>query len=129
MPEVREDYSTRIAGVYVVGDLTGIPLLKFSADSGARVVQRIAAELKSNSHPRSEDRADLLDLIIIGAGVSGMSAALEAKKHNLRFEILEASEPFSTIINFPKAKPIYTYPTDMIPAGDLQFRASERTAG
>ncbi|CAN5331639.1 NAD(P)-binding domain-containing protein [soil metagenome] len=123
LPEVREDYSTRIPGVFVVGDLTGIPLLKFSADSGARVVQRIVAELKNDSQPGSEDRGDVLDLVIIGAGVSGMSAALEAKKSNLRFEVLEASEPFSTIINFPKAKPIYTYPTDMVPAGDLQFRA------
>ncbi len=24
-------------------------------------------------------------------------------------------------MNFPKGKPIYTYPTDMTPAGDLQF--------
>src|SRR5688572_30157460 len=57
-----------------------------------------------------------------------MAAALEAKKHNLNFEILEATEPFSTIVNFPKAKPIYTYPTKMIPAGDLQFRADVKEA-
>ena len=102
LPDVSADYSTRIPGVFVVGDLTGIPLLKFSSDSGARVVQRIAAESNNSSQPRSQDRGELLDLVIIGAGVSGMAAALEAKKNNLRFEILEASEPFSTIINSPK---------------------------
>src|SRR5205085_1870159 len=69
-----------------------------------------------------------IDLVILGAGVSGMSAALEAKKNGLRFEILEATEPFSTLVNFPKGKPIYTYPTDMVPAGELQFKGQVKEA-
>jgi thioredoxin reductase/ferredoxin len=119
LPRVNEDFSTSVPGLYIVGDLTGIPLLKFSSDSGARAVRTILAT--SPSQPRSQDRGSL-DLVIIGAGVSGMAAALEARKANLRFEIIEASEPFATIVNFPKGKPIYTYPTDLKPAGDLQFR-------
>ena len=62
-------------------------------------------------------------VFVVGAGVSGMAAALEARKRGLAFEILEASEPFSTIVNFPKGKPIYTFPTEMTPDGDLQFTA------
>ncbi len=27
------------------------------------------------------------------------------------------------MVNFPKGKPIYTYPTEMVPEGDLQFTA------
>lgn len=129
LPVVNADGSTNVPGLFVVGDLTGIPLLKFSADTGARAVQTIVSEsgtgprvsgIGNDEHPKS----DLLDLVIIGAGVSGMAAALEAKKAGLTFAILEASEPFSTIVNFPKGKPIFTYPTDMTPAGDLQFRAT-----
>ena len=56
---------------------------------------------------------DALDLAIIGAGVSGISAAIEAKKAELRYQIFEATQVFSTVANFPKAKPIYTYPTEM----------------
>jgi len=41
LPEVNEDYSTNIPGLYIVGDLTGIPLLKFSSDSGAKAVDSI----------------------------------------------------------------------------------------
>ena len=113
-------------GLYVVGDLTGIPLLKFSSDTGARAVQTIVADAEFGKRGDGGGAAadgGVVDLVIIGAGVSGMAAALEAKKHGLRFEILEASELFSTIVNFPKGKPIYTYPTGMTPAGDLQFRA------
>ncbi len=136
LPELREDGRNNVPGVYVVGDLKGIPLLKFSVDSGTRAVRTILAD---PSFPRSPSppvppsrgqgdkemgrRGDTLDLVIIGGGVSGMAAALEAQKAGLSYVVLEASEPFSTIINFPKAKPIYTYPQDMTPAGDLVVSA------
>ncbi len=122
LPEVNADGSTNVPGLYIVGDLTGIPLLKFSADTGARAVQTILAD-PSFTKAREQGNDDIYDLAIIGGGVSGMSAALEAKKQNLRYILLEAAEPFSTIVNFPKGKPIYTYPTDMTPAGDMRFRA------
>ena len=120
LPEVREDGSTNVAGVYVVGDLTGIPLLKFSADSGAKVVQRIAREPDFEA-TRAQRDDDVYDVAIIGAGVSGAAAAIEAKRLGLRFVLFEASQTFSTIKNFPKGKPIFTYPTDMEPAGALRF--------
>lgn len=121
LPHMRADGGTNIPGAFISGDLTGIPLLKFSLDSGARVVRSIAPD----PGLRSEGRGikDTLDLVIIGAGVSGMAAAVEARKQRLAFEILEATESFSTIVNFPKAKPIYTYPRSMKPAGDLQVSA------
>ncbi len=118
LPEVRPDGATAVAGLYVVGDLTGVPLLKFASDSGARAVQTIVSD---PAFPRRPAGEDTLDLVIVGAGVAGMAAALEARRYGLRFEVLEASEPFSTVVNFPRGKPIYTYPRDMTPAGELQF--------
>jgi thioredoxin reductase/ferredoxin len=127
LPEVREDGSTNVPGLYVVGDLTGIPLLKFSADSGARAVQTIVADPAFQRRDTSGGGGgDVLDVVVVGAGVSGLAAMAEAKKAGLRCVLLEASEPVSTVANFPKGKPIYTYPTDMTPAGELQF--SESTA-
>ncbi|MBL8860342.1 MAG: NAD(P)-binding domain-containing protein [Planctomycetes bacterium] len=122
LPEVRADGSTNVPGLYVVGDLTGIPLLKFSSDTGARAVKTIAEDPQFESERKRGD-SGVLDLVIIGAGVSGIAAAIEAKQRRLKFEILEAAEPFSTIVNFPKGKPIYTFPTDMTPFGALQFTA------
>lgn len=122
LPDVDERGATNVPGLYVVGDLTGIPLLKFSADSGARAVRTIAGDA-SFQKERASKADGVLDVVIVGAGVSGMAAAIEAKALGLAFELLEASEPFSTVVNFPKAKPIYTYPTDMTPLGALQFTA------
>ena len=132
LPDVREDGSTNVPGIFVAGDLAGVPLLKFSLDTGARATQRIAAELGSQAASDSARVApaggssgpSLLDLVIVGGGVAGMAAAIEAKAQGLRFEVLEASEPFSTIANFPKRKPIYTYPMGMTPVGSLQVSAT-----
>jgi len=130
LPDVREDGSTSVPGVYIVGDLTGVPLLKFSADTGTKAVRTLiekdgltpGSPGTAGTRGRGDDSKDqTLDLAIIGAGVSGIAAALEAKQQGLRFAVYEAAEPFFTIVNFPKAKPIYTYPTDMTPAGSLQF--------
>ncbi|HAI11157.1 MAG TPA: iron-sulfur cluster-binding protein [Phycisphaerales bacterium] len=119
MPVVNDDGSTNVPGVYVVGDLTGVPLLKFSADTGTRAVITITNDPTFAKRDVSDN--EVLDLVIIGGGVSGYAAAMQAQKHGLKFQLLEAAQPFATIENFPKAKPIYTYPTDMTPAGDLQF--------
>jgi NosR/NirI family transcriptional regulator, nitrous oxide reductase regulator len=120
LPEIREDGTTAVAGVRIVGDLTGVPLLKFSSDTGARAVQALLGE--ADFRPAARE-PDTLDVAIVGGGVSGIAAAIEAKKAGLSFVVFEASEVFSTVANFPKAKPIYTYPTGMTPAGDLQFRS------
>ena len=67
LPDTREDGTTALPGVRIVGDLTGIPLLKFSSDTGARAVQGILAEPDfAGSRGQGED---VLDLAIIGAGV------------------------------------------------------------
>ena len=118
LPVVQADGSTNIPGTYIVGDLTGVPLLKFSADTGAKAVNQLLTEPSFISRKRS---SEVLDLVIIGGGVSGYSAALVAKEKNLNFTIIEANQSFSTIVNFPNKKPIYTYPSEMIPTGELQF--------
>src|SRR4051812_7020394 len=135
---------TALPGVRIVGDLTGIPLLKFSSHTGAEAVREIlkAEGLEPARHRaghrdegepspargRAGSKEAVLDLAIIGAGVAGISAAIEAKKAGLNFVVYEATEIFSTVVNFPKAKPIYTYPTEMKLDGGLQFRAEVKEA-
>ncbi len=121
-PSVREDGTTNVKGVRVVGDLTGVPLLKFSADSGAKAVHAILAE--PDFRQSDGDEADVYDVAIVGSGVAGLSAAIEAKQAGLRYVLYEADESFATIHNFPRKKPIYTYPTEMVPEGELRFNAA-----
>ena len=48
-----------------------------------------------NAGQQAAQDARVLDLVIIGGGVSGMAAALEARRAGLSFEILESTEAFS----------------------------------
>ncbi len=119
LPAVREEGATNMPGLRIVGDLTGVPLLKFAADSGAKAVRAVAAELKNRG-------GEMPDIAIIGAGVSGIAAAIEARRLGLSFVVYEATRPFSTIANFPRQKPIYTYPEGFTPEGDFQLHAKVR---
>ena len=127
LPETRADGSTAVPGLYIAGDLAGVPLLKFAADTGARAVRTILAS-PGFARERRGKPAGVHDLIIVGGGVSGMAAALEARKAGLDLVLFEAKRPFQTVADFPKAKPIYTYPRGMTPAGDLQVTADVKEA-
>ena len=120
LPECDAEGRTSVPGVFMCGDLTGVPLLKFALDSGVRAVRAIAADRRGS--------ADAPPLVILGAGASGVAAALEARRLGLAYELYEASEPFATVVNFPRGKPIFTYPAAMTPAGELQVRGTVKEA-
>jgi len=126
-PLINPDGTTSLPGVRIAGDLLGVPLLKFAVDSGAERVREFLRE--PDYHPvygeaTVEDNA--VDLAIIGGGVSGLSAAIEARKQGLKFRMFEAYEPFSTIVQFPKGKPIFTYPTSMKPRSEVKLAGKTR---
>ena len=96
LPVVDAEGGTAVPGIFIAGDLTGIPLLKFALDSGAKAAQRCLRELKT---PTSE--LDLFDVAIVGAGVSGLAAAVELARSGLRFTVIEANQRLATVMNFP----------------------------
>ena len=113
LPKVGVHGRTVIPGVYIAGDLSGIPLLKMSLQTGAECVRDMVGK----------DRQGDVDLVVIGGGVAGISAAAEGRKHGMKVELIEGNQLFSTISNFPKKKPIYTYPTEMKPDSELSVSA------
>ena len=127
LPVVGERGATNVPGVRIVGDLSGVPLLKFSSETGTQALRAILAE-PDFTRLRGKDPA-VLDVAIIGGGVSGISAAMESAKAGLNYRLYEATQVFSTVANFPKAKPIFTYPTGMTPAGWHPISRDERREG
>lgn len=111
-PKIDENGETNVSGIFITGDLTGIPLLKLAAENGRKTVQYILETDEFKKLKSSNTQKDIFDLIIVGAGPAGISAGLEAQKQNINFKILESSQKYNTIINFPKGKPIYAEPVD-----------------
>ena len=122
LPALDEHGRTNVPGLYVVGDLSGIPLLKLSSDGGARAVQHLAADPAFRAL-RTAGGTAVVDVAIVGGGVSGFAAALEAERLGLTYALIESAEAFATVVNFPHAKPIFTYPMSFVPAGNLAITA------
>jgi thioredoxin reductase (NADPH) len=62
----------------------------------------------------------MLDLLIIGAGPAGISAAYEAKKHNLDYLVIEKGLIGNTIYNYPVGLTVFSTTSDLeIEPGEL----------
>lgn len=46
-PELSESYETNLPNVFIIGDLTGVPLLKLAAESGVNVWKHIREKKKT----------------------------------------------------------------------------------
>ncbi len=99
-------YQTNVPGCYIIGDVSGVPLIKNAVKEGAEVIEHIAGELK-NSQP--EPKADY-DVAIIGIGPGGASAAVTAHENGLKYVGIEQEKILSTIEMYPKGKYIFFKP-------------------
>lgn len=111
-PEIDRNGETSVKGVFIIGDLTGIPLLKLAAESGKKIIDYFESNEEFKKQRTIKTDNDILDILIVGAGPAGIAAGIEASKKNYSFKILEAAKKFNTIVNFPKAKPIIAAPDD-----------------
>jgi thioredoxin reductase/Pyruvate/2-oxoacid:ferredoxin oxidoreductase delta subunit len=107
LPIVNSRFESSVKGLYVIGDVTGLPLVKVAANQGVEVI----AKMKANgvfTHSGAED--ERLDLVIIGGGPAGLAAAVEAEKRGLKYVLLERNKVASTVRSFPPGKKVYAEP-------------------
>lgn len=119
-PGVRETLeSLDVPGLYLAGDLTGMPLIRNAINQGAVAVDSIV-----RAGRRGE--AEALDVVIVGAGPAGLSAALAAKKAGLRFVLLEQGDLAQSIRSFPRGKLVFDQPLSVPLIGDLWLAESTK---
>lgn len=109
-------------GVFVAGDLTGVPLIRNAILQGAQVAEHVAATLP----PHERARAGCVDLAVVGAGPAGLSAALRAKELGLACVVLEQSQLAASIRSFPRGKIVHDPPIDVPLEGALWLRESTK---
>jgi thioredoxin reductase/NAD-dependent dihydropyrimidine dehydrogenase PreA subunit len=98
-------------GLYLAGDAAGMPLIKNAIAQGERSVRHLAAHLPAHREP--------LDLLIVGAGPAGLSAALAAKASRLRFLVIEQASVAESIRSFPRGKLVFDQPLNLPLCGPL----------
>jgi thioredoxin reductase len=123
-PETDDDLESRdVPGLFLAGDLTGLPLIKNAINQGTRAVDRIAATLPKR---RSDGAGDAFDLVVIGGGPAGLSAALRAKEKGLSCVVLEQATVAASIRSFPRDKIVHDPPLDLPIEGELWLKEATK---
>lgn len=120
-PQINKNFESNIKGLFIIGDLAGAPVIKLAMEQGFNVIKHIAALPDAKS-----GNPDVLDLLIVGAGASGLNAALTAKDEGLTSVILEKGKVANTIENFPEGKWVYAEPDKTPPKGKLWLDGAQK---
>src|SRR3954447_461535 len=120
-PVVDSHYESNVPGIYVVGELSDAPVVKLAMEQGHAVAQHIAAKPDARG-----DDSNAFDVIVIGAGAAGLTAALELQQLGLRVVVLEKSKLANTIETLPEGKWIYIEPADRPAVGPLWLEEASK---
>src|SRR5436853_7049902 len=82
-PLIDGNFESNVPGLFVIGDLVGAPVVKLAMAQGTQVAEYISAKQDAIAAAASGD-PNRYDLIVVGAGAAGLSAALGAQEHGPR---------------------------------------------
>ena len=115
LPHVNQNFETNVPGLFIAGELGGMGLIKNSVEQGKQAVENII-KAKSSNHQTAD-----YDLVIVGAGPTGISASLASKKHGLKFLTLDQNTVGGTVYSFPRSKIVMTAPMDLPLFGKIKL--------
>jgi thioredoxin reductase (NADPH) len=118
IPEVSPSFETNVPGMFIAGELGGMGLIGNAIEQGKQAMESICKK------PRG--KGAVKDVIIIGAGPSGISASLTAMKNKLNFITIEQDTMGGTVAQFPRGKLVMTRPVEMAMVGKVKFRETSK---
>jgi thioredoxin reductase/NAD-dependent dihydropyrimidine dehydrogenase PreA subunit len=101
LPNLTPNFQTNQPGIYVIGELSGIGLIRNAVEQGRQAAEAIAS---SNRRGGAGD----LDVIVVGAGPAGISCTLALLARGMRVLVVEQSQYGGTIAHYPRAKVVMT---------------------
>jgi len=115
LPLLDSDGQSNVPGLYMVGEIAGTPLIKLGLNAGVQVIDRLAEELRDARNDPSVDKpdGDSVDVLIVGAGSSGLGAADRCEQLGIRYVVIEQQRAGQLIRNFTKGKPLFAEPENV----------------
>lgn len=111
VPLVKENFETNVSGMFIVGELCAMGLIKTAVNEGKLVIDHVRKRLPAEGSGVQTD--GMYDVAIVGAGPAGLSASLSAQQFGLKYITLEQGEIASTIRNYPRQKFLMAEPIDI----------------
>jgi thioredoxin reductase/ferredoxin len=119
IPNLKPTFETNVPGIFIAGELGGMGLIRNAIEQGRQALESVCRLLR---HGRSSG----LDVVIVGAGPAGFSAALAAQERGLRFVVLEQYTLGGSIAHFPRGKLVMTQAADLPLVGRVKFRETDK---
>lgn len=105
IPLLDDAYQTNVPGIYIVGELGGLALIRYAVRQGREVIE---------SFDPGDGGGGDADAVIVGAGPAGLSAALAALAKGMRPLVLDQEESLGgTILHYPRRKLVLTQPVEL----------------
>ena len=113
IPQVKPNFETGVAGIYIAGELGGMGLIRNAAEQGRQAIASLA---------RHRAPPEQLDVVIVGAGPAGISATLAAMEQKLRFITIEQEESLGgCVYHYPRNKIVATHPVTLALVGKVKL--------
>lgn len=118
VPVLGAGGETSIAGIHIAGELGGLGLIRNAINQGRETIDHIAATLAHDGFGADDDR---LDVVIVGCGPAGLSAALGATAHGLRFVAIDQASLGGSVAHYPRGKLVMTAPAHLPLIGQVRL--------
>ncbi|MGB5696428.1 MAG: NAD(P)-binding domain-containing protein [Polyangiales bacterium] len=115
LPQVDPDFQTNQPGIYIVGELGGMGLIRNAVTQGRQAADHIVSGDRRGT-------GECLDALVVGAGPAGTSATLRLMEAGLRVLLLEREAFGGTITHYPRAKVVMTGSLDFPVYGRVSKR-------
>lgn len=118
IPFIDPNFQTNVPGIYIAGELGGMGLVANAVRQAGQAMGHIDSEIRSDNGVKAVD--GLVDVVIVGAGPAGLSAALWAIEHKLTYRLVEKESAFGgSILHYPRKKLVMSEPVRLPMMGTL----------
>jgi thioredoxin reductase/Pyruvate/2-oxoacid:ferredoxin oxidoreductase delta subunit len=114
IPNVKPNFESNVPGIFIAGELGGMGLIRNAIEQGRQAMEAIVATVARGG-------GGIRDVVIVGAGPSGIAASLAAKHHKLDFVTIEQDSLGGTVASFPRRKLVMTAPATLPIVGKVKF--------
>jgi thioredoxin reductase/ferredoxin len=114
IPNVKPNFESNVRGIFIAGELGGMGLIRNAIEQGRQAMDAIAGSIARRG-------AGIRDVVIVGAGPSGIAASLAAIEHRLDFVTVEQDSLGGTVASFPRRKLVMTSPATLPLVGKVKF--------
>jgi thioredoxin reductase/ferredoxin len=115
LPRIKPNFETNVQGLFIVGELGGMGLIRNAFEQGRQCIEAIAEDSRRPA-------AGELDLVVVGCGPAGLSASLHAMHQKLTFKTFEREDIGGTVRHYPRKKVVMSAPLAVPGYGKVNAR-------